>query len=141
MIAQLAFSLFDDLPAGFMPISRKRPRRAKQAVPEAFVKSAQYSFIDILAMHEEDFEPVIWTDEDFEIVRNGVLREACHVLLDLRCSLVTRRDRWAWINSDAWAPFSFRACAASEEVNHEDLRTCLIYLMRHHNVLHLLQAA
>lgn len=140
---QLALSVFDELPALFTPRPRERARRAVRSNGDVvvLVQAAQLSFLDLLTMREEDIGPVTWSDDEISIIREAVLREACHSLLDNRAGLDTRRDRWKWIMSDEWMPFSFRACAAECEVGYEELRESLVSLCRHHKVLHDLQAA
>ena len=141
MFAQLALSVIDEVPEGFIPRSRGRPQRLVRSKVGVPVVDQQLSLLDLLTMREEDIAPVTWTDDDVGALREGILREACHVLLDNRAGLSTRRDRWKWINDDSWTPFSFRACAAACDVSYEELRESLESLMRHHKVLHVLRAA
>lgn len=141
MFAQLALSVFDEVPEGFIPRRRGRSQRIVRSKAGTPVVDQQLSLLDLLTMREEDIAPVTWSDEDVEDLRVGILREACHVLLDNRAGLSTRRDRWKWINDDSWTPFSFQACAAACGVSYEDLRENLVSLMRHHKVLQVLQAA
>ncbi|MGI0646953.1 hypothetical protein ACRCPS_18210 [Pseudomonas aeruginosa] len=138
---QLAFSMFDNLTEGFVPIRRTRPRRAVSAQSATLPELSQLTFLDLLDMDEKDIEVSVWTDDDIATLREGILREALHVLLDNRAAMSTRRDRWKWINDDAEKPFSFKICATVCEVNWEDLRASLISLCRHHKVLQDLQAA
>lgn len=140
---QLSLSVFDELPFAFTPRPRERTRRAIRSRGDGVVliQAAQLSFLDLLTMREEDFGPITWTDDEVCVIREAVLREACHTLLDNRASWETRRDRWKWIMNDEWMPFSFRACAAACETHYEDLRESLNSLCRHHKVLRLLEAA
>jgi hypothetical protein len=140
---QLAFSVFDELPFAFTPRPIVRTRRATRSPSGHLVIAleSQLSLLDLLTMREEDIGPVVWSDDDVSVVREGILREACHTLLDTRTGLDTRVNRWKWIMNDDWMPFSFRACAAACEVDYEELRESLISLCRHHKVLHTLQAA
>jgi hypothetical protein len=141
MSAQLALSIFDVLPEGFVPKVRERVRRVMRSSGAIPVQEQQLSFMDLLTMREEDIPPVTWSEDDVDTLREGILREACHVLLDKRAGVATRRDRWLWINDDKWTPFSFRTCAATAGVDYEELRASLVSLMRYHKVLHQLQAA
>jgi len=141
MNSQLALSIFDELPEGFIPKERLRMRRAARTSNGNVVEIRQLSLLDLLTMSDEEIGPVSWSEDDIETLREGILREACHVLLDNRASMATRKDRWKWINDDRWTAFSFRACAAACYVDHDELRESLISLLRHHKVLHTLQAA
>lgn len=138
---QLAFSMFDALPEGFVPRVRERARRAVKPRGDALVEVQQISLLDLLTMREEDFGPVVWADSDISTLREAILREACHTLLDNRAAIATRRERWAWIQSDDWMPFSFKACAIECEVDYEELRVSLESLLRHHKALNDLVAS
>lgn len=140
---QLALSAFDELPFAFTPRPRTRARRVirSQGDPVVEIQTRQLCLLDLLTLPDDQIGPVVWMDDDVSIIREGVLREACHTLLDNRAGLETRRNRWKWIMDNEWMPFSFRACAAECEVNYEDLRESLVSLLRHHKVLHTLEAA
>jgi hypothetical protein len=142
---QLAFSMFDALPEGFVPRVRERARRAVKPRGEVLVEVRQFSILDLLAMSEEQSEaeigPIQWADSDISTLREAILREACHTLLDNRAAIATRRERWAWIQSDDWMPFSFKACAIECEVDYEELRVSLESLLRHHKALNDLVAS
>lgn len=138
---QLAFSMFDTLPEGFIPLRRSRAPRSVKARSAQPVEVQQLSFIDLLNMREEDIEKSVWTDDDIATLREGILREALHVLLDNRAGMATRRDRWKWIMDDSERPFSFKTCATVCEVHWEELRESLTSLCRRHKVLQDLQAA
>jgi len=141
MNSQLALSLFEELPEGFIPKERLKMRRAARTSNGNIVELRQLSLLDLLNMSDEELGPVCWSEDDVETLREGILREACHVLLDNRAGMSTRKDRWKWINDDSWSAFSFSACAAACYVDPEDLRVSLVSLLRHHKVLQLLQAA
>lgn len=63
------------------------------------------SYLDLLAMPEDQLEQFEWTDDYIDLLREKLLHEACHVLLD-KCAVTTRRDRWGWIMSESLGPFS-----------------------------------
>lgn len=139
---QLAFSMFDTaLADGYVPIRLTGARRAVSAQSASLPELNQLTFLDLLDMDEKDIEVLVWTDDDIATLREGILREALHVLLDNRAALSTRRERWKWINDDSEKPFSFKTCATVCEVDWEELRVSLTSLCRHHKVLQDLQAA
>lgn len=72
----------------------------------------QFSFLDILAMPEDVFIRVNWSDADIQVMYDRILRDALQTALDRRASPEMREDIWSWINDDSLRPFSFRACCA-----------------------------
>jgi hypothetical protein len=87
----------------------------------------QYSF-DFLAELEmiPEFAPapkdIVWTDEEVEILRAEVLKDALNSLLDGRCGAKVKAEAVEWIQADEEAPFSFNVCARAEGMRPEVLR-------------------
>lgn len=89
-----------------LAVQSKAPQRRRRLIAEV----EQFSFLDILAMPEDVFIRVNWTDADIQVMYDRILRDALQTALDRRASTEVREEIWSWINDDSLRPFSFRAC-------------------------------
>ena len=62
-----------------------------------------------------------WKEEDRNVLREAVLRDALDSILDARNSAETRAELWRWVYTDT-GPFSFDACARAVGVDPHELR-------------------
>lgn len=128
---------------GFIPEGREflgkqlpKTRRPKKLLTNADIEQL---YLDLLAMPEDQLEQFEWTDDYIDLLREKLLHEACHVLLDKRAAVATRRDRWGWIMSESVGPFSFMVCAYFAGVRGDELREALVHLCRREKVIDQLQ--
>lgn len=138
---QLAMS-FAELSHAELPehlVKKVRRARRQQSISAGEVQ--QFSIFDLLALPEEELGPVVWTDDDIDVLREKLLFEACSVFLDNRAALSTQKDRWAWVMSEVLSPFSFKVCISAAGVDCERFRESLIDLCRRQGVLGQLQVA
>jgi hypothetical protein len=119
----------------------KKVRRAPRQPAFSAGEIQQWSIFDLLALPEAELGPVVWTDDDIDILREKLLFEACSIFLDKRAALGTRKDRWAWIMSDEVLPFSFKVCISAAGVDCDRFRESLIDLCRRQGVIEQLQIA
>ncbi len=68
-----------------------------------------------------------WTDTEIAQLCEGLLYSAIHQLCDRRTVADTREELWAWVDSDAWCPFSFRVCVQILErgIDPDELRVAI----------------
>ncbi len=75
-------------------------------------------------------QPVQWTDEEIDRLREGLLKHALQVILDDRNAPSTKQEIRLWMESDLCHPFSFRICALEAGVDPDELRASLRYIVR-----------
>ncbi len=77
----------------------------------------------------EEAPPAIefeWAQKEVRKVRFMVLADAARSLVDQRVSRQEYVGDLAWIENDAWGPFTFRACCAEQGVDADELREQLL---------------
>ncbi len=67
-----------------------------------------------------------WTRKEIRELRFMVLADAARSLVDQRVSRQEYAEDLAWIENDAWGPFTFRACCAEQGVDADELREQLL---------------
>ena len=63
-----------------------------------------------------------WTEDDVQMVREGLINETLHEIVDGRLGSGSVKENWDWIMSDSEHPFSFRVCARDAGCDPDELR-------------------
>ena len=79
-------------------------------------------------------EEVVWTDEDVEKLRVGLLRRMLNLLDDDRASYESKQESLVWLYSDDIEPFSFFVCCDSADVDAYALREKVGDLIRRNKI-------
>lgn len=70
-----------------------------------------------------------WTDEQIATMREVVLVETLKGLTDGRSSAV-KTEALEWVKSDDEHPFSFSVCCAAQGLDHEEIRSRVLYMVK-----------
>ena len=71
-----------------------------------------------------------WTEKDVQAVREGLLDETLHEIVDGRAGKKSAQDHWEWVMSDSNHPFSFRVCAKAAGCDPDELRSGFVSFVR-----------
>ncbi|RJX72645.1 hypothetical protein [Pseudomonas sp. LS-2] len=123
-----------------LAVASRLPRHRRVKAEKLTSSDIEQLYLNLLAMPDDQLEEFVWTDSDVDLLREKLLFEACHVLLDKRAAVATRRDRWSWIMSESSGPFSFLVCAYFAGVRGVELRESLTYLCRREKVIDQLES-
>jgi len=71
-----------------------------------------------------------WGEEEVEVLRYGILKDALHLICDKRNSLRERVDTLVWIEGERDDPFSFKVCCEASGLDPDELHGRILSMLR-----------